>query len=168
MRKIYLLLACLMFTSVISNAMVKYVGGDISLLPKYEERGARYLDENGNRVTDVLGYLKSNSMNAMRVRLFVDPSQDSDKDRRVISQFRRNAEHGAEDLLVPLVFSVKLSDGDHRRDIDPQQPGSTCCWTSITATPGPTQVSTARHRHGQSPVPWETACTATRAVCSTP
>ena len=81
MRKIYLLLACLMFTSVISNAMVKYVGGDISLLPKYEERGARYLDENGNRVTDVLGYLKSNSMNAMRVRLFVDPSKAGAEDQ---------------------------------------------------------------------------------------
>ena len=81
MNKIYLLLACLMFNIFISNASVKYVGGDISLLTKYEEHGARYLDENGNRITDVLNYFKSNSLNAMRLRLFVDPSKAGDEDQ---------------------------------------------------------------------------------------
>ncbi|MBQ6167719.1 MAG: glycosyl hydrolase 53 family protein [Muribaculaceae bacterium] len=74
MRKIFIFLAFIMLTSLFGQAAAKYVGGDISLLTKYEERGARYFDENGARITDVLGYLKSNSMNAMRVRLFVDPS----------------------------------------------------------------------------------------------
>ena len=74
MRKIFIFLAFIMLTSLFGHAAAKYVGGDISLLTKYEERGARYYDENGARITDVLGYLKSNSMNAMRVRLFVDPS----------------------------------------------------------------------------------------------
>ena len=81
MRKITFLLTCLMLTSLASNAAAKYVGGDISLLPKYEERGARYYNENGTRITDVLGYLKSNGMNAMRVRLFVDPSQAGAEDQ---------------------------------------------------------------------------------------
>ncbi len=70
-----------MLTSLFGQAAAKYVGGDISLLTKYEERGARYFDENGARITDVLGYLKSNSMNAMRVRLFVDPSQAGAEDQ---------------------------------------------------------------------------------------
>ena len=74
MRKIILLLTCVMLTALAGNAATKYVGGDISLLPMYEERGARYYNENGSRITDMLSYLKSNSMNAMRVRLFVDPS----------------------------------------------------------------------------------------------
>ena len=62
-------------------ATTKYVGGDISLLTKYEEHGAIYYNENGSRITDVLSYLKDNGMNAMRVRLFVDPSKASAEDQ---------------------------------------------------------------------------------------
>ena len=53
----------------------KYVGGDISLLPTYEEHGAKYMDKDGKTITDVLAFLKEQGMNAMRVRLFVDPSK---------------------------------------------------------------------------------------------
>ena len=57
----------------------KYVGGDISMLPKYEEAGVAYKDQAGNTVTDVLAFFKQEGLNAMRVRLFVDPSKDNDK-----------------------------------------------------------------------------------------
>ena len=58
----------------------KYVGGDISLLPKYEEAGVAYCDKTGATVNDVINFFKQDGgMNAMRVRLFVDPSKDSDK-----------------------------------------------------------------------------------------
>ena len=57
----------------------KFVGGDISLLPKYEQAGVVYKDKNGNTVSDVIAFFKQEGMNAMRVRLFVDPSKDSDK-----------------------------------------------------------------------------------------
>lgn len=63
------------------NAMTKWVGGDISLLPRYEEQGAIYYNENGTRITDVMAYLKSKGMNAMRVRLFVDPSRAGAEDQ---------------------------------------------------------------------------------------
>ena len=59
----------------------KYVGGDISLLTKYEEKGAIYYNENGKRITDMLSYLKDTGLNAMRVRLFVDPSQANAEDQ---------------------------------------------------------------------------------------
>ena len=52
-----------------------YVGGDISLLPTYEENGANYMDKDGQKITDLLSFLKEQGMNAMRVRLFVDPSR---------------------------------------------------------------------------------------------
>lgn len=81
MRNTILILFCLMLTSLFGHAATKYVGGDISLLTKYEERGARYYNENGTRITDVLDYLKSNGMNAMRVRLFVDPSKAGAEDQ---------------------------------------------------------------------------------------
>ena len=56
----------------------KYVGGDISMLTKYEEAGVVYNDKNGNAVQP-LTFFKEQGLNAMRVRLFVDPSQDNDK-----------------------------------------------------------------------------------------
>lgn len=59
----------------------KYAGGDISLLTKYEEKGAIYYNENGKRITDMLSYLQSTGLNAMRVRLFVDPSKANAEDQ---------------------------------------------------------------------------------------
>ena len=53
------------------------VGGDISLLPSYEKNGATYRDTNGARITDMLAYFKQQGFTAMRVRLFVDPTQAS-------------------------------------------------------------------------------------------
>lgn len=57
----------------------KYVGGDISVLLKYEEQKATYLDKDGKSISDVLTFLKEQGWNTMRVRLFVDPSKDQDK-----------------------------------------------------------------------------------------
>ncbi len=53
----------------------KYAGGDISMLPKYEEAGSKYLTTSGETITDVLTYFKDQGMNAMRVRLFVNPDK---------------------------------------------------------------------------------------------
>ena len=55
-----------------------YVGGDISLLPKYEEAGVVYKDKDGQTVGDVLAFFREQGQNAMRVRLFVSPD-GSDK-----------------------------------------------------------------------------------------
>ena len=57
----------------------KYVGGDISLLPTYEEHGANYMDKDGKIISDMLGFLKEQGLNTMRVRLFVDPSLATDE-----------------------------------------------------------------------------------------
>ena len=77
MKKLLLLL---LFTLVTTMAPAqKYVGGDISMLPKYEQAGVVYKDKSGNTVSDVIAFFKQEGMNAMRVRLFVDPTQDSDK-----------------------------------------------------------------------------------------
>ena len=62
----------------ITAAGQKYVGGDISMLTKYENAGVVYKDKNGQKVQP-LTFFKEQGLNAMRVRLFVDPSQDNDK-----------------------------------------------------------------------------------------
>jgi len=56
-----------------------FVGGDISMLSKYEEQKAAYKDRDGNAISNMLDFLKQQGWNTMRVRLFVDPSKSGDK-----------------------------------------------------------------------------------------
>jgi len=72
----------LLLLSLTAGAIKKYVGGDISLLTKYEEHGAVYYNQNGTRITDMLSYLNTEGMNSMRLRLFVDPSKAGTEDQR--------------------------------------------------------------------------------------
>lgn len=51
----------------------RLVGGDISMLTKYEQGGAIYKDRNGSTIGNILPYFKEQGWNAMRVRLFVNP-----------------------------------------------------------------------------------------------
>ena len=76
MKKLILLLFMMLTTMVSAQ---KYVGGDISLLTKYEEQNATYFDKDGNKISDVLTFLKEQGWNTVRVRLFVDPSKSNDK-----------------------------------------------------------------------------------------
>jgi len=68
-----LLFCVLTFVSFAANAQPqKYLGGDISLLPSYEEKGTVYKDFDGKKV-QLLPFLKKQGWNCIRVRLFVDP-----------------------------------------------------------------------------------------------
>ena len=53
----------------------KYVGGDISMLPAYEKAEATYYTHSGQSISNVITYFKDEGMNAMRVRLFVNPTK---------------------------------------------------------------------------------------------
>ena len=79
MKLLKLLLITALLCSTNTLRAQKYVGGDISMLPKYEEAGVVYKDKSGNTVSDVLGFFNEEGLNAMRVRLFVAPSNDNDK-----------------------------------------------------------------------------------------
>lgn len=68
-----LLLSAAIAVASPSFAVYRYVGGDVSSIPTMEEAGSQYKDENGQPIADVLPYFKKEGMNAMRVRLFVDP-----------------------------------------------------------------------------------------------
>ena len=53
----------------------RYAGGDISLLPAYEEAGAVYLDYDGKPVDgSALDFFARQGWDIMRVRLFVEPA----------------------------------------------------------------------------------------------
>ena len=81
MKRLLLLMTMCVLTVAMSAQ--KYVGGDISMLPEYEKYGAQYYDKSGNAITgDMIAYFKEQGWNAMRVRLFVDPSKASETHQR--------------------------------------------------------------------------------------
>ena len=78
MKKEILSFAILSLSFLCMSAQ-RYVGGDISLLPEYENAGAHYLTQDGKQIDDLLPWLHEEGMNAMRVRLFVNPSDHKSK-----------------------------------------------------------------------------------------
>lgn len=74
-------LGCMtLFEVEVAAAEKRYVGGDISLLPAYEEAGAKYFDHDGKPIADLIPFLGDEGMNAMRVRVFVNPADYSETD----------------------------------------------------------------------------------------
>ena len=72
--KKHLLLIVMMAIAIGAQAQTKFVGGDISMLKKFVDEGAIYKDKDGNAV-EPLEFFKKQGWNAMRVRLFVDPTK---------------------------------------------------------------------------------------------
>lgn len=61
---------------------VTCVGGDISLLTEYEQRGAKYSTNDGTAISDVLTFFQQEGWNALRLRLFVNPANASEDVRK--------------------------------------------------------------------------------------
>lgn len=78
-KRLRLLMASALLLTASMIQAQKYVGGDLSMLSKYEQQGATYLDKDGKSIADVLAFVKEQGWNTIRVRLFVDPSIDKDK-----------------------------------------------------------------------------------------
>jgi len=57
----------------------RFVGGDISMLARYESQKAQYKDKDGKAIDDLITYLGQQGWNTLRVRLFVDPTKSSDQ-----------------------------------------------------------------------------------------
>ncbi|MBF1528305.1 MAG: glycosyl hydrolase 53 family protein, partial [Prevotella salivae] len=79
---------------------VKYVGGDISLLPKYEQAHAIYKDK--GTPTSPLALFKKAGWNTMRLRLFVNPADYQGDDRDA---------NACQDLayILPLAKQIKAA-----------------------------------------------------------
>lgn len=78
MKKRILSFALLSLSILLASAQ-RFVGGDISLLPEYEKAGAQYKTQEGKQIDDLLPWLHDEGMNAMRVRLFVNPADHKNK-----------------------------------------------------------------------------------------
>lgn len=95
MKNIVLAAFCCLFLFVTKlRAQERLLGGDISLFPSYEKAGTAYRDAEGNEVK-LLEYFKEQGWNAVRVRLFVEPSKAS-------------AEHKSEGVCQDLDYVIKF------------------------------------------------------------
>ena len=116
---------------LMAHAQQRYVGGDISLLPSYEAAGAWYMDANNERITDMLGYLKAQGLNSLRVRLFVDPTQatQAEKDQGV----RQNLDYvkALGKRIKDAGFSLMLDFHYSDTWADPKQQITPAAWQSL-------------------------------------
>lgn len=131
MKKTLLTLIAILIAT--ATTAQKYVGGDISMLKKFQDEGAIYKDKNGTEV-EPLAFFKQEGWNAMRVRLFVDPSKAS-------------AEHKKEGAIQDLDYVIalckdikaagfKLMLDFHYSDTwtDPGKHSTPTAWSSLSVT----------------------------------
>ena len=117
-----------MLTTMVSAQ--KYVGGDISMLKKFLDEGAVYKDKDGNAV-EPLAFMKTEGWNAMRVRLFVDPSKAS-------AQHKKEGVIQDLDYVKALGKSIKEAGFQFMLDFhysdtwtDPGKHATPSAWTSL-------------------------------------
>ena len=110
----------------------KYVGGDISMLKKFLDEGAVYKDKDGNAV-EPLSFMKTEGWNAMRVRLFVDPSKAS-------AQHKKEGVIQDLDYVKALGKSIKEAGFQFMLDFhysdtwtDPGKHATPSAWSSLNA-----------------------------------
>lgn len=95
----------------------RLLGGDISLLPSYEEQGTTYYDYNGRPVKP-LQFFKQQGWNAIRVRLFVEPkyAPQKHKDEGVCQDFDYVLRLGRRVLQTGLQLLLDLHYSDYWAD----------------------------------------------------
>ena len=74
MKQRFLLLFSIAFMCMSAQAQTRYVGGDISLLPKYEQHNSYYKDVNEKKIGNMVTWFVNDcGWNTFRVRIFVNP-----------------------------------------------------------------------------------------------
>ncbi len=136
MKRNHLLLAVMLLLNPITTQAQKYVGGDISLLTKYEEAGVVYNDQNGQKVENVLDFFSQEGLNAMRVRLFVDPSKDKDKAVCQDLTYVKALGKRIKDVGMKLMLDFHYSD----TWADPSKQWTPDAWKSLTDSELNTQI----------------------------
>ncbi len=134
MKKSRLFLSLAAAAAMSASAATHYVGGDISLLPEYQQAGAKYYDHGGRRITSFLPWCREQGMNAMRVRLFVDPSAYQEQ---YPSKYDPNACQDL-DYILPLCSEIAEADLDLMLDFhysdtwaDPAAQWTPAAWANL-------------------------------------
>ena len=120
-KNLFALLPLYLAASLPCVAQQHMVGGDISLLPRYEQYDTPYYDQQGQKIDDVLLYMRDEcKMNAMRVRLFVDPKASEAKDGVVqdleyVKALGRRIKEAGLKLMLDFHYSDTWADPTHQK-----------------------------------------------------
>ena len=137
MKKTLLLALCCILSLTITAQ--KYVGGDISMLKKFIDEGAIYKDYDDQPV-EPLTFFKQQGWNAQRVRLFVDPANATDTEKK---------EGAIQDLEYVKALGKSIKDAGFSLMLDfhysdtwthPGQHGTPAAWKNLTADQMATKV----------------------------
>lgn len=107
-----LLMFCIPF---VCKAEGRVVGGDISLIPAYEQAGDQWLDAEGNIIPDLIAFLcEEAGWTSARVRLMVDPILDNDpgtcQDLEYVKQLGRRIKETGMQFLLDIFYSDTWTD----------------------------------------------------------
>ena len=107
----------------------EYVGGDISLVPAYEDSKTVYLDQSGNAISDLVTYLHDEQgWNSFRVRLFVNPTNaDHDgvvQDLDYVKKLGKRIKDAGATFMLDFHYSDTWVDATHIQ--------SPAAWKSLT------------------------------------
>ena len=84
MRKI--ILSLFLCACVGLQAQTRYVGGDISMLPQFEQYSSGYKDASGQKINNLINWCVTKcGWNTFRVRLFVNPQQKGNDNKLDLS-----------------------------------------------------------------------------------
>lgn len=118
MKQFRLFLASALLFCLTTMQAQKYVGGDLSVLIKYEEQSATYLDKDGKAIADVLTFVKQQGWNTIRVRLFDDPSKDTDKnvcqDIEYVKRLGKRIKDAGLYFMLDFHYSDTWADPEHQ------------------------------------------------------
>ena len=111
-KKLWISAAIALLTALPTQAQ-RYVGGDMSMLPKYEEVNTQYKDMQGNRINDLLDFVKTEAgFNIIRVRLFVNPTGDTGviQDLDYVKAFGKRIKEAGLKLMLDFHYSDYWAD----------------------------------------------------------
>ena len=131
MKRLIISCAFALVTMGINAQNTLNLGGDISMLPQYEQAGIPYYRSNGAKIDDVLAYMKSTcKMNSMRVRLFVNPDNSKDvslvQNLEYVKKLGKRIKDEGMDFLLDIHYSDSWADPSHQ--------AIPAAWTNTTNT----------------------------------
>lgn len=101
------------------SAQGRFVGGDLSMVPAYEQAGDEWLDKDGNVIPDLVLFVKDAGWNTVRVRLFVDPTKDDDpstcQDLSYTTALAKRVKQAGMNLMLDFHYSDTWADPSQQR-----------------------------------------------------
>ncbi|MBP5340130.1 MAG: glycosyl hydrolase 53 family protein [Prevotella sp.] len=108
-----------------------FVGGDMSLLTKYEAQGAQYKDKDGKAIGNLLTFVREQGWTGVRVRLMVDPTKSDDQkqvvqDLAYVKALGRRVKDAGLQLMLDFHYSDTWA--------DPGKQWTPAAWASLNDT----------------------------------